>query len=76
MDSENQRLRKEHAGGYVAWLGNEVFISAPTYDELGDRLDQTPIDQGKFIIGYIDPIDVVRIYSPRVSRAAVAIQRD
>lgn len=62
MDSKVERLRQQYAGNYVAWLGNQVYLSAPTYDELMDRLDQMPIDQTRLIIGYIEPFDVVRVY--------------
>jgi hypothetical protein len=62
MDPEVERLRQQYAGSYVAWLGNQVYLSAPTYDELCDQLDQMPIDQGKLVIGYIEPLDIVRVY--------------
>lgn len=62
VSPEVDRLRQRYAGSYVAWLGNEVFLSAPTYDELCDRLDQMPVDQSRLVIGYIEPLDVVRVY--------------
>ena len=61
-ESDVERLRRQYAGNYVAWLGDQVYLSAPTYDELCDRLDQLPIDQGKLVIGYIERSDVVRVY--------------
>jgi hypothetical protein len=66
VNPEVERLRRQHAGRYVAWLGDEVYLSAETYDDLLDRLDQMPINQGKLIFEYLDPIDAVHIYSPRV----------
>ena len=76
MDSEVERLREQYAGSYVAWLGNHVHLSAPTYDDLIDRLDQMPIDQGKLVVGYLERLDVIHVYSPRVSRATLAIRAD
>ena len=61
-ESEVERLRREHAGNYVAWLGDQVYLSVPTYDELCDRLDQMSIDQSKLVIGYIEPYGVARAY--------------
>ena len=49
MDPDVERLRQQYAGSYVAWLGDEIYLSAATYDELRDRLDQMPIDQSKLI---------------------------
>ena len=62
MDPEVERLREQYAGNYVAWLGNQVYLSTPTYDELMDRLNQMPIDQGTLIVEYLEPLDVVRVY--------------
>ena len=62
MDPEVERLRQQYAGNYVAWLNNQVYLSAPTYDELCDRLDQMPIDQSKLVVEYVEPFDVVRVY--------------
>jgi hypothetical protein len=61
VESEVERLRRQHAGNYVAWLGDEVYLTAPTYNELCDRLDQLPVDQATLVIGYIEPYDVVRV---------------
>jgi hypothetical protein len=61
-ESPIERLRRQYAGNYVAWLDDRVYLSAATYDELCDRLDQMPIDQGRLVIGYIEPLDVVRVY--------------
>ena len=61
-DHKIDQLRKQFAGNYVAWLGDEVFASAETYDDLCDHLDTLPIDQGKLVIGYIGPLDVARVY--------------
>ena len=66
LDSEVQRLRQQYAGRYVAWLGDEVYLGAPTDDGLCDRLDQMPIDQGRLVVEYVEPLDVVHIWSPRV----------
>ena len=61
-ESEVERLRRQHAGNYVAWLDNQVYFSAPTYDELCDRLDEMPIDQAKLVVEYLEPFGVVRVY--------------
>jgi hypothetical protein len=61
-ESDVERLRRQYAGNYVAWLGDQVYLSAPTYDELCDRLDHMPIDQSKLVIGYIEPYGVARVY--------------
>lgn len=61
-DPNVMRLREQHAGNYIAWLGNEVFLTAPTYDELCDQLDSMPIDQGKVVVSYVETLDVVRVY--------------
>lgn len=62
MSPDADRLRREFAGSYVAWLGDEVFLSAETYDDLCDQLNQMLIDQGKLVIGYIEPLDIIRVY--------------
>jgi len=62
MDPGVERLREQYAGNYVAWLDNRVYLSAPTYDDLMDRLDQMPIDQSTLIVEYLEPVDVVRVY--------------
>jgi hypothetical protein len=61
QDDQTDQLREQFAGRYVAWLGDEVFASAETYDELRDHLDTLPIDQGKLAIGYLRRTDVVYI---------------
>ena len=61
-ETEVERLRQQYAGSYVAWLGDQVYLSAPTYDELCDQLDEMPIDQVKLVIGYIEPFGVARVY--------------
>jgi hypothetical protein len=72
MNPDLDRLRQQFAGSYVAWLGDEVFLSAETYDELCDRLDQMPIDQGRIVIGYIERSDVLRIGLDRWQLVPVA----
>jgi len=62
LSPEVERLRQHYAGNYVAWLNDQVYLSAPTYDELCDRLDQMPIDQGKLVVEYLEPFDVIRVY--------------
>ncbi|MFN8633539.1 MAG: hypothetical protein U0893_06755 [Chloroflexota bacterium] len=51
----------EFGGKFVVWLGNEVILSADTYDELRDRLDEMPIDQSKVVFDFIRRTDVVYI---------------
>ena len=64
MEIEDNQLqqRKRFAGGYVAWLDGQIILSAETYDELCDRLDQMPDYEARVSIEYIEPIDVVRVY--------------
>jgi hypothetical protein len=62
MSINVERLREQFAGSYVAWLDDQVYLSAETYDELCDRLDQLPIDQGRLVIEYLEPFDVIRVY--------------
>jgi hypothetical protein len=66
VNPEVERLRQQHAGRYVAWLGDEVYLSAETCDELMNQLNQMSIDQGKLVVEYIRRSDVVYIYSPRI----------
>ena len=54
-----QRVR--FAGSYVAWRDDAVVVSAATYDELCDRLNQLPIDQRTLIIEYLRRTDVIYI---------------
>lgn len=55
-------LPLDFAGGYVAWLGDEVIMTADSYDGLCRRLDRTQIDQARIVIGYVEPANVVRVY--------------
>jgi hypothetical protein len=55
-------LPRDFPGGYVAWLDDEVVMIAETYDDLCDRLDQSPLDEARVVIGYVEPYDVVRVY--------------
>ena len=54
-------LPPDFPGGYVAWLDDDVLLTAETYGGLCERLDQMPVDQARVVIGYVDPPDVVRI---------------
>ena len=76
IDPDVERLRQQFAGSYVAWLDDEVYLSTPTYDELCDRLDPMPIDEGRLIVEYVAPLDVIHIWSPRVSWPRLAIGAD
>lgn len=62
LEDDQSRQRKQFAGGYIAWLDGKVILSAETYDELCDRLDETPVDETRVSIEYIEPIDVVRVF--------------
>lgn len=62
QDDKIDQLREQFAGRYVAWLGDEVFASAETYDDLRDHLDTRPIDQGKLVFEFLPRTDVVYIY--------------
>jgi hypothetical protein len=59
-------LPRNVPGGYVAWLDDQVVMIADTYDDLLDRLDQTSVDESRVVIGYVEPTDAARIFSPRV----------
>ena len=62
MDQEAlDKAHIEFGGKFVVWLGNEVILSADTYDELRDRLDVMPIDQSKVVFDFIRRSDVVYI---------------
>ena len=62
IEDDQLRQRKQFAGRYVAWLDGQVILSAETYDELCDRLDQRPDYEARASIEYIEPTDVVRVY--------------
>ncbi len=63
LEDDRVRQRKQYAGRYVAWLDGRVILSAETYDQLSDQLDQLPVDQeARASVEYIEPIDVVRVY--------------
>ena len=55
-------LPAQFPGGYVAWLDDEIVMTAGTYDELRDRLDESSLDEARVVIGYVEPYDVVRVY--------------
>lgn len=62
LEDDQLRQKKQYAGGYVAWLDGKVILSARTYDELCDRLDEMPDYETRATVEYIEPIDVVRVY--------------
>ena len=66
LEDDQLRQRKKYAGRYVAWLDGRVILSAETYGELCDCLDQLPDYEPLVSIEYIPPADVVCIPSFRV----------
>ena len=54
-------LPADFPGGYVAWLDDEVVMTADTDDELCDRLARSSIDEARVAIGYVHAYDVVSI---------------
>lgn len=63
FEDDQLRQRKQYAGRYVAWLDGHVILSAETYGQISDQLDQLPADQeARATVEYIEPIDVVRVY--------------
>jgi hypothetical protein len=55
-------LPPDFAGGNVAWLDDEVLLTAENCNELADRLNQTAVDQARVVIGYVEPADAVRVF--------------
>ena len=62
-DAEYFDLQRRFGGQVVVRRGAEVLLSAETYDELSESLDEPGIDWEEAIIQYIDPLDQVRAYS-------------
>ena len=63
LEEDQLRQRQQYAGAYVAWLDGRVILSAETYGQLSDQLDQLPVEQeARATVEYIEPIDVVRVY--------------
>jgi hypothetical protein len=54
-------LPPQFAGGYVVWLDDKVILTDESYDDLCDRVLQMPVDEARVVIGYVEPVDVVRI---------------
>ena len=77
LEDDLLRQKRQYAGGYVAWLDGQVILSAETYGQLSDQLDQLPADQeARATVEYIEPVDVVRVYGVSDLQALVAIWTD
>jgi hypothetical protein len=56
-------LLQQHYGGcFVAQRDGEVVVSAETYDELSDQLEQSVVECGEIIIEYVEPVNVISVY--------------
>jgi len=55
-------LPRDFAGGYVAWIDDQIVMMAETYDELSERLQLSSLDLARVVVGYVEPYDVVRVY--------------
>jgi hypothetical protein len=62
MNPEVERLREQDAGNYVAWLDDTVILSAETYDDLCDRLNEMPSEiEARAGVEFVRPTDVVSL---------------
>lgn len=54
-------LQERYGGLFVAERNGEVIASAETYDSLSDELERADVDWDGIVIGYVDPVDVIRV---------------
>ena len=60
--NELSSRRQADDGTYVARLNGEIVLSAPTYDELRDEIERSPLDPASLVIAYIGPPNRIHVY--------------
>ncbi|MEA2642048.1 MAG: hypothetical protein QOF51_3442 [Chloroflexota bacterium] len=55
-------LQRQFGGRYIASRDGDVVESAPTYDDLVERLERNNVRWEGLVIQFVEPMDTVGVY--------------